>query len=519
MNFLCDCNYILLPVSKYASQKKLKFYLDTVLVLDLDIALDGLEPDFYAYYDVRRFKGRMLSMECLPHMDFEIKKADEMPDNPYCERYRPKVHFSAPMGWLNDPNGLVYHNGKYHMFYQLNPVGVTWNNMHWGHAVSDDLVRWEHLPVALFPDCHGTIFSGSAIIDEKNLLNLQTGEQKTIVLFYTAAGGTSALSEGGKFAQHIAFSTDGGMTFQKYEKNPIIAHIEGVNRDPKVVYHKQTDQYIMALYLAANRFALFSSSNLTNWVKLQEISLPGDAECPDFYPVALDGDESNIKWVFTGASDKYIVGSFDGRIFRQETPVQSLHHGSRCYASQSWFNTPDNRRIRIAWDRNDIPAKTFNQAMTFPCEMSLRTTEYGVQLFTYPVREIEKLYTKTQSFPCFNLSKPFSTKVEGEAIDIEFKMIYKPNTITKIELHGRQIVFDTSRKCVDCNGVFAHLYNNGDIIKIRLISDVTGVELFINDGAVYVVSGNVADYNLNMLSISADSEDIAVRDLNLNYMR
>ena len=187
MEFFCDSKYIAFPVSRSAASKNVRFYIENEFVLDLNISIDNISPEYTAYYDVRRFYGKNITLKCVPEADFDIIKSDMMPK--IQEPYRPKIHFSPPSGWLNDPNGLVFKDGKYHMYYQHNPVGTNWGNMHWGHAVSKDLFCWTHLDEALFPTERGTAFSGCAIVNK-------SGETQ---LFFTAAGGTSLLSEGKPF--------------------------------------------------------------------------------------------------------------------------------------------------------------------------------------------------------------------------------------------------------------------------------------------------------------------------------
>lgn len=182
------------------------------------------------------------------------------------------------------------------------------------------------------------MFSGSAVVDFDNRSGLGDGIRPPLLLYYTAAGGASALSAEKKASQCLAYSTDGGLTFRKYEGNPIIPYFAEENRDPKVIYHPETDRYILALFLNKHDYGLFASDNLLDWSLLQVIAIDEDWECPDFYPLPLDGDGTNIKWVLIGAYDRYLVGSFDGYSFRAEQSAGRLHVGNASYAAQSWFN-------------------------------------------------------------------------------------------------------------------------------------------------------------------------------------
>ena len=276
----------------------------------LDIRLDNLSPNFYAYIDVSQYMGKILSVSIDPEMKCSFEESDTMNiPSLYQESYRPQVHFTTKNGWINDPNGLVYINGQYHMFYQHNPCENKWNNMHWGHAVSTDLIHWEEREIALFPDKTGAMFSGSAIVDERNLLGLQTGDTPTVLLYYTATN---------PFSQYIAYSTDSLKTIKKYSDSPAVPHIVGSNRDPKVIFCEEWDAYVMALYLEDDIYGILKSNDLLHWNLVQKIALPGDNECPDLFPITAE--DGNRKWILTGAHDRYIVGDMqkDGFFPTQE---------------------------------------------------------------------------------------------------------------------------------------------------------------------------------------------------------
>ena len=196
-----------------------------------------------------------------------MSRKAEPPENVplYQESLRPQFHFTSRTNWLNDPNGLVFYKGEYHLFFQHNPLGINWGNMTWGHAVSSDLLHWRQLDDAIAPDRLGTIFSGSAVIDWNNTAGLQTGTEKPLIAIFTSAGGTSTESNKQPFTQSIAASNDRGRTFRKYDHNPVLGHIIGGNRDPKVIWHAASKKWVMALYLDGDQYALFSSTDLKNW--------------------------------------------------------------------------------------------------------------------------------------------------------------------------------------------------------------------------------------------------------------
>ena len=202
------------------------------------------------------------------------------------------------------------------------------------------------------------MFSGCAVVDFDNRTGLQAGSEPPLLLYYTAQGGSTHWSAGRLPTQCLAYSTDGGATFTKYDKNPVVAEITDQTRDPKVIYHAPTDRYIMTLYKTGAEYMLFASADLLHWEPLHTIEIPEEWECPDFYPLPLDGDPAKEKWVLIGASDRYLVGSFDGYRFAPEQEMRRLHHGNGSYAAQSFFQTApqDTRRIRIAWNNAAVPA-------------------------------------------------------------------------------------------------------------------------------------------------------------------
>ena len=515
MKLYCDSKYIILPVSHQVEKKCLKFYESGKLVYDLQIELDFIDPDVDFYLNVERFKGKEIELITEPDINLLITKSDiKYPiEENYKGKYRPEFHFTSQRGWLNDPNGLFYYKSCYHMFYQHNPVGCKWGNMHWGHAVSWDLVQWEEKEIALYPDDLGTMFSGSAIVDSKNVSGLKENENDVILLYYTAAGGNdSELSKTQPFTQCLAYSVDGGNTFKKYYKNPIVSFIESENRDPKVIYDSVTDNYIMVLYLAENRFSLLKSKNLLDWVQIQEVVLQGDAECPDFYPLPVDGDENNIKWVFSGASDKYLIGSFDGNKYFPEKEVKALQYGKNSYAAQTWSDVgiEDGRRIRIAWNRFDIPSKPFNMAMGFPCEMKLKSFNDDVFLCAYPVKEIENVYSESFNAQniCLSLGEKFIKTLLKKTYDISLSISCPNEGSFVISVFGVEIKGNMNEKVLSCFDSLALLESFNSTVELRMLIDVNSLEIFINMGKSFMSIAHILDYNLNKLVFKSDNNMI-----------
>ena len=305
-------NLLVIPIENKAAPCPMTISLGDELIACATVELARDKVDFWTFVDLRQYAGQTVTLSATnpPRGFYAIHSSDRIPgaENLYGETYRPQFHFSSQRGWHNDSNGLVYYQGQYHLFYQHNPYGIRWGNMTWGHAVSRDLVHWQEWPDAIHPDLTGNIHSGSGVVDWMNASGLQKGHEKTLLLFYTAAGGRNVWSKDVPFTQAMAYSTDAGWTWTKYEKNPIVKHIKGRNRDPKVIWHKPSRRWIMALYLDKNDYLLLGSVDLKNWTRLSAITVPGVAECPDFFQMPLDGAENQSKWVFWGGNGTNITG-------------------------------------------------------------------------------------------------------------------------------------------------------------------------------------------------------------------
>ena len=421
----------------------------------------------------------------------QIMQSDERKASPvvvaplYAETYRPQFHFTAQHGWLNDPNGMVFSQGEYHLFFQHNPKGTQWGNMTWGHAVSPDMVHWRQLANAIEPDKLGTIFSGSAVVDWHNRAGFQKGDEPPLVAMYTAAGNP--------FTQCIAFSNDKGRSFVKYEKNPVLPHLIGENRDPRLIWYEPTKSWILALFKDGDVYALFSSSDLKEWKHLQDLPMPGCGECPDFFPIAVDGDPSIVKWVLTAANGKYFIGSFDGSKFTPEGggPFQ-VEFGRNCYAVQTYSDIPqsDGRRIQIGWmNGGSYPQMPFNQQMSFPCRLTLHKSSDGLRLWKYPVGEIESIRGPVHEYRDLAeaaQADPLAA-LSGDLFDIDLE--FQPGEAQRIglKIRGQEIVYDVKA---------AHLSALGDAslapvdgkVKLRILVDRTSIETYGNDGQIALSS-------------------------------
>jgi len=486
-----------------------------------DIELAGDDADFWVACDLGPWVGHEVTVTIdgveAPRMLLARATLNGTPvevEGLYRERLRPQFHFSSQRGWINDPNGLVYYRRTYHLYYQHNPYGWKWGNMHWGHAVSRDLVHWEELGDALYPDALGTMFSGSAVVDWSNTSGFQTGDQPPLVAMYTAAGEL--------FTQCLAYSNDEGRTLEKYAGNPVLGHIAGSNRDPKVIWHEPAKRWVMALYLDQNDYALFGSPNLKEWTRLCDVSLPGSGECPDFFPIAVDGQEQQVKWLFWGANGNYRLGTFDGTKFQPETePIKSLWGGND-YAAQTYSDIPDadGRRIQISWMAGGkYPDMPFNQQMSFPRELTLRTTPAGPRLHMLPVRETESLRGRKHAWTDLKLSpgeNPLSA-LEGELWDIAAEVAVGQDKVAAIVLtvRGEPVRYDVKAAALHCLGRSAPLAAQDGRIKLRVLVDRTSIEIFANDGLVTMCSCFLPDPADRSLSLTAEGGEASAVSLTL----
>ena len=406
---------------------------------------------------------------------------------PYSELHRPQFHFSPRENWTNDPNGLVYYKGEYHLFFQHNPESVKWGNMTWGHAVSPNLLHWTQLDDALRPDALGTIYSGSAVVDWQNSAGLKTGDEDVLVALYTSAGEHAPKPV--PYTQSLAYSHDRGRSWTKYAGNPVIDHIRSANRDPKVLWHEPSEQWILALYLDDNDYTLHSSKNLLDWSHIQDLTLPGVTECPDFFELAVDGKPDDTRWVYWGADGGYLIGSFDGSRFDPETDVLHAEFGKNGYAAQSWSDIPsdDGRRIQISWMRGGkYPAMPFNQQMSLPVSLRLRSTPDGIRLQRNPIHEIESLYETTESFQNVEVEadRPLIPETQHDCFDIRVEFEPEGTDRFGIIVQGHPIEYCPVEQEISCFGRVAQVRPVDHRIALRLLIDRTSVELFAEDGTV-----------------------------------
>ena len=415
--------YLLLPVEDASPDVRISLIVNNKEVKNFDVRLAIHKVDYFVPVDLSDYSGKLISFKFKMNSN-DLVRVNLSPDNTACckemklsdtfdtsnrEKFRPTYHFSPLYGWMNDPNGMVYKDGEYHLFYQYNPYGSKWGNMSWGHAISKDLVNWQHLPVAIAPDALGTIFSGSAVVDTDNTAGFGAG---AIIAIYT--------QNSDRQVQSIAYSTDNGRTFTCYENNPVPTSDVRDFRDPKVFWHKETQRWIMILAVG-QEMQIFSSPNLKDWTYESSFGEGQGAhggvwECPDLFELPVEGTNEK-KWVllcnlnpggpFGGSATQYFVGTFNGKEFVNESPSKTkwMDWGKDHYATVTWSDAPDNRRIAIAWMSNwqyanDVPTSQYRSPNSVPRDLSLFTVGGETYLQSAPSPELQKLrdISKKRSF-------------------------------------------------------------------------------------------------------------------------
>jgi len=557
VDYQIQLSYILIPIEENAPEIKILVAAsntDFQSTFDAHVAVNKI--DYWVPLDVKKWKSQKVTLSFLGVKESimgikEIKQSDKF-EFEYNETYRPQFHFSPEHGWMNDPNGMVYLDGEYHLFYQYNPYGSMWANMSWGHAVSTDLTSWTYLPTALTPDSLGAIFSGSAVIDVKNTAGF--GEN-AMVAIYTSAGKTQQ--------QSIAFSTDKGRIFTKYAKNPVLPN-PGITdfRDPKVSWHEASNQWVMAL-ATRQTVTFFGSQNLKEWTKLSEFgegigSHAAVWECPDLFPMTYQG---KTKWVLIvslnpggpngGSATQYFIGDFDGKTFKADALPYPLwlDYGRDNYAGVTFNNIPktDGRRIFMGWMSNwdyanQVPTKDFRSANTTARELTIVNNGNHLILSSYPVKEMNSLKGK--------ISQKTNLQVNKEAViaellkdndgSYEIEMTIKPEntevfgfSLNNNSKETLKFNFDNTTGFVsidrkksgltDFNDRFAMGMNaplvKKDVYKIRLLVDKASAELFINDGEITMTTLFFPTECMNQLKFYSQAGQISVEDIKINNIK
>ena len=412
--------YVMLPVQENAPEARVKVLSNGNEVLWANVCLAIDKTDYLVPLDLGQWGGSSIILDIKMNQGRSLRRdpSDDVcwsemttvpvPDLTNSEKkYRPTYHFSPEWGWMNDPNGMVYKDGEWHLFYQFNTYGSFWGNMHWGHAVSKDLVNWENLGIAIAPDALGAIFSGSAVVDKDNTAGFG---KDALIAMYT--------SDGDNQTQSIAYSLDNGRTFTKYAGNPVIMAADTPDfRDPKIFWHEESRQWKVIL-AAGQEVQFYSSDNLKDWTYDSSFGLSygnhnGVWECPDLVRLPFEGKE---KWVlilninpggpFGGSATQYFVGSYDGKAFKCDdlpTVTRWMDYGKDHYATVTWSNAPEGRTVAIAWMSNwqyanSVPTRQFRSSNSVPRDLSLVKKGKEVILKSTPSKEVEALRGNSVQF-------------------------------------------------------------------------------------------------------------------------
>ncbi|MCP5517095.1 MAG: glycoside hydrolase family 32 protein [Verrucomicrobiales bacterium] len=494
--FTIDRHYLLIPIKNGARRTEVSLAVEGVLVrrYTTELATDPEDVDWYAFFNLSDSLGKRARASAARTTEEAfalVRQADTVPgaDNWYSEPLRPQFHFSQAVGWNNDPNGMVWLDGEWHLFFQHNPVGWNWGNMTWGHAVSPDLVHWRQLPEALFPKtmATGDCFSGGGLVDRRNTAGWKTGTNDVLVVFLTDTGA----------GESVAYSNDRGRSFTWHEGNPVVQHR---GRDPKVIWYAYGDgdepldatardlggHWVMAVYdehdQHGRNIAFHTSTDLKHWTGQSHLS--GYYECPEIFPLAVDGTVARTRWVVFAADAQYAVGRFDGRTFTPEHAGKHRVHWGKYYASQTFSDAPDGRRIQIGWAQIAMPGMPFNQTFSFPHELTLRTTADGIRLFAKPVAEIERLHRNRRSAAPQALSGDRVVALEESGDRIEVRARFRIGEAKEIglDIGGNRIVYDAVNQRLG----EATLQPVDGQLTLQVLVDRPMIEICANDGRVFM---------------------------------
>ena len=500
------------PVSETAPQTRMMLSAGDSLMTCFNIRLDAAHPDYWMFYDVSDLKGKDVTVHtetAVSGLNGIVQSDELLGEEPlYNERYRQQFHFSTRRGWINDPNGLVWYDGEYHLFYQLNPWGIAWDNMNWGHAVSHDLLHWKELPIALHQDQDGMVFSGSAIIDEKNVSGL--GEN-AMLAFYT-----EEMSDGQ--TQYLAYSLDKGRHFTKWNGNPVVddKKKDGSwhNRDPKVFWYDEGPWWVMVVF-EKDGHSIYTSENLLEWT--WQSHMPGFWECPELFELPVDAHTNKTKWVMTGASGTYMVGSFDGKQFIPESGKLHYVNGYQ-YAAQTYNNIPktDGRRIQIGWSSIRKAGMPFTGFMQLPLELTLHTTPDGVRLRAFPITETNALFTQVMEAHSMTMEEANerlrSLPDMPEGFLMRFHIRFSHPTDASLSLDGQCILrYDLNFNRV---GEIDYTPQSALDFEADLYVDRSSVEGFIDGGCLnYIIERSGLDGEKGLCFTCNHETSITVENL------
>lgn len=550
--------FLLLPVQENAPEGKVNIVVNNEFQLEqnINVRLAREKVDYYVPLDLSAYQGKTISIDVtgMPSSSLcwkEIKLSDTF-DSSNRETYRPVYHHTPMYGWMNDPNGMFYKDGVYHLYFQYNPYGSMWANMTWGHSTSTDLTHWTYEGTAIVPDAWGAIFSGSCVVDKDNTAGFGKG---AVVAFYTSAKSTPW---GDVQSQSMAYSLDNGKTFIKYEHNPILTSTERDFRDPKVFWYAPGKHWVMMLAVG-QEMQIYSSGNLKVWKKESSFGAMQGAhggvwECPDLVEVAVEGSKEK-KWVlicnlnpggpFGGSAAQYFVGSFDGKKFVNESPTQTkwLDWGKDNYATVTWSNAPAGRCIALGWMSNwqyanNVPTTQYRSANTLARDLTLYRVGGELYLKSKPSPEIKKARAEEKKIPTFEVKGNYevASLLADNKGAYEIEMTIENKGTSKIDFSlmnekgekvamyydvvRKQFVMDRSASGVvgfsrDFPAVTVAPVRNTDQIHLRLFIDRSSVEAFGEEGE-YVMTNLVFPAEpYNRMVFSSDKGSYIVKSMNV----
>lgn len=550
--------FLLLPVQENAPEGKVNIIGNNQFQLDqsINVRLARERVDYYVPLDLSAYAGKTISIDItgMPSSSLcweEIKVSDTF-DSANREKFRPVYHHTPVYGWMNDPNGMFYKDGVYHLYFQYNPYGSMWGNMTWGHSTSTDLVHWTDEGTPIVADAWGTIFSGSCVVDKDNTAGFGKG---AVIAFYTSA---KPSPWGDVQSQSMAYSLDNGKTFTKYEHNPILTSSERDFRDPKVFWYAPGKHWVMMLAVG-QEIQIYSSSNLKDWTKESSFGAMQGAhggvwECPDLVEVPVEGTKEK-KWVlicninpggpFGGSATQYFVGHFDGKVFVNESPTLTkwMDWGKDNYATVTWSNAPAGRCIALGWMSNwqyanNVPTTQYRSTNTIARDLTLYKVDEELYLRSKPSAEIEKARGKKINLPAFKVSgiheveslltdnngayeldmtieNAGSSKIafslvngKGEKVSMYYDVVRKQFVMDR-SVSG---VVDFSR---DFPAVTVAPVDNTDTIHLRLFVDRSSIEAFGEDGKFVMTNLVFPAEPYNKLIFESEENGYTVKSLDV----
>lgn len=549
--------YLLLPIQDDAPEGKICIVKDNEQKGTLmNVRLARERVDSYVPFALSAYKGQHISIEiqgvpetALCWKELKLSGSFDMANK---ESFRPVYHHTPAYGWMNDPNGMFYKDGLYHLYFQYNPYGSVWGNMHWGHSTSTDLMHWKFEGCAIVPDAWGAIFSGSCVVDHENTAGFG---KEAVVAFYTSAKSTPW---GDIQMQSMAYSLDNGKTFTKYEGNPILTSSEKDFRDPKVFWYAPGKHWVMILAVGQH-MEIYSSVNLKEWKKESEFGAMQGAhggvwECPDLVEIPVEGTREK-KWVlicnlnpggpFGGSAAQYFVGSFDGKKFVNESPTQTkwMDWGKDNYATVTWNNAPDGRCIALGWMSNwqyanNVPTRQYRSANTLARDLTLYREGQELYLKSTPSVEVKKARGKKVSIPSFKVSEKHEivNLFEEKQGAYEVEIVIQNAGASKIDfcllndkgekvsmyydLNRKQFVMDRSESgTVDFSKDFPAVtvapVNVDKELTLRLFVDRSSIEAFGEDGKFVMTNLVFPSQPYVKMCFEADKNGYAVKALNV----